>query len=62
MEERTIPFSKETKEKLKIYSFVLQDWQKTINLVSNSTLENMWERHFQDSAQLYSLLPKERAL
>jgi len=60
MEERTIPFSKETKEKLKIYSFVLQDWQKTINLVSNSTLENMWERHFQDSAQLYSLLPKER--
>ena len=59
MKDYTITFSKEIKEKLNIYSFILKDWQKNINLVSNSTLENMWERHFQDSAQLYSLLPKE---
>ena len=27
--------------------------------MSDSTLENIWERHFLDSAQLYSLLPKQ---
>jgi len=59
MKEYAIPFLKETKEKLNIYSFILKDWQKTINLVGNTTLENMWERHFLDSAQLYSLLPKQ---
>jgi 16S rRNA (guanine527-N7)-methyltransferase len=59
MKEYAIQFSKETKEKLNIYSFILKDWQKKINLVSDSTLENMWERHFLDSAQLYSLLPKQ---
>ena len=59
MKEYAIPFSKEIKEKLNIYSFILKDWQKKINLVSNSTLVNMWERHFLDSAQLYSLLPKQ---
>ena len=46
MKEDAIPFSKEIKEKLNIYSFILKEWQKKINLVSNSTLENMWERHF----------------
>ena len=59
MKDYTIPFPMEIKEKLNIYSSILKDWQKSINLVSNSTLENMWERHFQDSAQLYSLLPME---
>ena len=59
MKEYAIPFSKKTKENLNIYSFILKDWQKKINLVGNSTLENMWERHFLDSAQLYSLLPKQ---
>ena len=59
MKDYTITFSKEIKEKLNIYSFILKDWQKNINLVSSSTLENMWERHFLDSAQLYSLLPKQ---
>ena len=59
MRQDSITFPMETKEKLDTYSFILKEWQKKINFVSNSTLENMWERHFQDSAQLYSLLPKE---
>lgn len=59
MRQDSITFPMEIKEKLDTYSFLLKEWQKKINLVSNSTLENMWERHFQDSAQLYSLLPKE---
>ena len=54
------PFSMEAKEKLTIYSDLLKAWQKKINLVSNSTLDNLWERHFIDSAQLYFLLPKEK--
>ena len=54
-----ITFSMEIKERLNIYCVLLKEWQKKINLVSSATLENMWERHFQDSAQLYSLLPKE---
>jgi len=59
MRQDSVTFSMEIKEKLDTYSFLLKEWQKKINLVSNSTLENMWERHFQDSAQLHSLLPKE---
>ena len=31
-------------------------WQKAKNLVSNSTLEDLWRRHFLDSAQLAPLL------
>ena len=59
MRQDSITFTMKTKEKLDTYGFILKEWQKKINLVSNSTLENMWERHFQDSAQLHSLLPKE---
>lgn len=47
---------RETVEKLITYHDLLLKWQRKINLVSNSTLENAWERHFLDSAQLYPLL------
>ena len=53
-------FSKEVLDKLELYSSLIQSWQKRHNLVSSSTLGNIWERHFLDSAQLYSLLPSER--
>ena len=59
MRQDSITFPMETKEKLDTYGSILKEWQKKINLVGNSTLENMWERHFLDSAQLYSLLPKQ---
>ena len=45
--------SRETYEKFEIYFENLIKWQKSINLVSNSTLENIWIRHILDSAQLY---------
>lgn len=51
--------SRETFDKLKTYEASLHEWQKKFNLVSNSTLENAWERHFLDSVQLFSLLPKD---
>ena len=52
-------FTMEAKEKLILYSSLLKKWQKKFNLVGNSTLAHICERHFQDSAQLYSLLPIE---
>lgn len=44
-------------EELHTYKTLLETWQKTINLVSSSTLPHLWERHFEDSLQLLSYLP-----
>ena len=46
--------SRETYEKLEIFYKTLIKWQKSINLISNSSLEHIWTRHFLDSAQLYN--------
>ena len=47
----------ETIEKLKTYQELLLEWQKKFNLVSNSSLQNIWERHFEDSIQLFDYIP-----
>lgn len=49
--------SRETFDKLKTYEALLHEWQTKFNLVSNSTLESSWDRHFLDSAQLFNLIP-----
>ncbi len=41
--------------KLDLYASLLTEWQERMNLVASSTLENVWERHFADSAQLARL-------
>ena len=46
--------SHETLEKLIIYFELLSSWQKKMNLVSNSSLQDAEIRHFLDSAQLYA--------
>lgn len=46
------------KDKLSHYHDLLLKWQKTINLVSQSTLIDAWERHFEDSIQLSQYIPK----
>lgn len=51
--------SRETFDKLKTYEALLKEWQAKFNLVSNSTLENAWERHFLDSAQLFKYIPAD---
>lgn len=53
--QRRTNVSRETLEKLQIYQDRLRVWNKAINLVSKGTLENVWERHFLDSAQLLGL-------
>ncbi|MEP3345143.1 MAG: 16S rRNA (guanine(527)-N(7))-methyltransferase RsmG [Litoreibacter sp.] len=51
--------SRETLERLKIYEVLLTKWTSKINLVSKSTIPDMWTRHFLDSAQVFSQIPKE---
>lgn len=51
--------SRETMDKLKSYEASLREWQNRMNLVSKNSLEDAWQRHFQDSMQLFSLLPQQ---
>ncbi len=45
-----------TLERLKIYEYLLRKWQPKINLVSESTLADIWNRHFRDSYQLFNIV------
>jgi 16S rRNA (guanine527-N7)-methyltransferase len=49
--------SRETLGRLETYAELLRTWQKTINLVAPSTVDDVWHRHFADSAQLMPLAP-----
>jgi 16S rRNA (guanine527-N7)-methyltransferase len=49
--------SRETLARLKAYADVLVDWNARHNLVAKSTLPDLWQRHFWDSAQLAPLIP-----
>lgn len=50
--------SRETMSRLQTYESLLRKWQNSINLVANSTLGDVWRRHFQDSAQLAAMAPE----
>ncbi|GAW36338.1 ribosomal RNA small subunit methyltransferase G [Roseovarius sp. A-2] len=47
--------SRETQERLEIYATLLRKWNPRINLVSRSSLNQLWTRHILDSAQLLDL-------
>jgi 16S rRNA (guanine527-N7)-methyltransferase len=47
--------SRETLARLEVYGRLLRQWQKAVNLVAPSTLDDVWHRHFADSAQLLPL-------
>lgn len=49
--------SRETLDKLQVYGDLLVKWQAKINLVSNTTIDDLWNRHLLDSAQIYPLIP-----
>ncbi len=51
--------SRETLERLLAYDAALLDWSSRHNLIARSTIEERWERHFRDSAQLYPLIPAD---
>src|SRR5476651_488583 len=50
--------SRETLARLKAYADMLADWNERHNLVARSTLPDLWQRHFWDSAQLAPLIPE----
>src|SRR6201991_2402866 len=54
------PVSHETEARLDRYVALLLEWQIKTNLVSPSTLPNLWTRHISDSLQLLSLAPSAK--
>ena len=55
----TYNVSRETYQKLETYVALLQEWRQKFNLVSNSSLADVWNRHIADSAQLFKYLNNE---
>lgn len=51
--------SRETLSRLTKYADLLCDWNARHNLVSPKSLEDLWRRHFWDSAQLAPLVPEK---
>jgi len=54
------PVSRETEKRLDIYVELLLRWQQTTNLISPSTIPQLWTRHIADSLQLVDLAPGAR--
>ena len=54
-----IDVSRETGDRLEVLVNTLERWQKAINLVSRTTMGDVWRRHVLDSAQLKPLIPAE---
>ncbi len=54
------PLPPEIVRRLDIYAELLRKWQKTINLVANSTLQHLWTRHIADSLQVQAAVPQAR--
>ena len=52
------PVSRETMEKFQIYVDLLVEWQAKTNLVANSTIGSVWQRHICDSVQCRSIIQK----
>ncbi len=51
------PVSRETEARLDRYVDLFVQWQAKTNLISPSTLPNLWTRHISDSLQLLGLAP-----
>ena len=51
--------SRETLARLKAFVGLLTDWNARHNLVSKASLDEVWQRHLLDSAQLAPLIPPE---
>jgi 16S rRNA (guanine527-N7)-methyltransferase len=54
--------SRETFSRLEDYVALLRKWQKTINLISATTLADIWVRHIIDSAQLIENIKSDGAI
>jgi 16S rRNA (guanine527-N7)-methyltransferase len=50
----------ETLRRLEIYAELLQKWQRAFNLIGDSTVDDLWVRHFADSLQVAEAVPRAR--
>ena len=50
--------SRETISSLKEYEYTLINANRTLNLIGKSTINDIWKRHFLDSAQLIDFIDK----
>ena len=55
--ENDLDVSRETLEKLKAFAEIVRKWNPKINLVSKSSLDDLWSRHILDSVQIFELVP-----
>lgn len=53
--------SRETLDRLDVYVELLRKWQPKVNLVSNKTLPEVWNRHILDSFQVLKLADVDAA-
>jgi 16S rRNA (guanine527-N7)-methyltransferase len=49
--------SRETRERLEAYVATLLEWQGRMNLIGSGTIDDIWNRHIVDCAQLARLVP-----
>ena len=48
-----ISVSRETLDRLETYQRLIEKWNKSINLVSKSSIPDLWDRHIIDSVQVF---------
>ena len=51
--------SRETISALRAFESEVRRWNPTVNLVSRSSIDHLWDRHILDSAQIFQACPKE---
>ena len=54
-----VDVSRETLDALRAFEALVMRWNPAINLVSKATVEDFWQRHVVDSAQVFSLCPAD---
>lgn len=50
--------SRETLERLEAFAALVEKWTPKINLIAKSTIDDIWDRHIRDSAQIFQLAPQ----
>ena len=60
--QKKIKVSRETLNILLKFEELLKKSNKSLNLIGNSTINNIWIRHFTDSAQIIDLIDKNDSI
>ena len=57
----SVNVSRETFEELRAYESLVRRWTPAINLVSKASVDDLWQRHIADSAQVFAVIGAESA-